>query len=200
MHYTYTSKQTPAMAKATSGFTLVEVLVAVTLLLIALIGPMTSIARSSQATEVANQQVPATFLAQEGVELVHKVRDDELRQWFGNSSHQAWSNAISDLNACFSNDGCGVTISNNNTVNVVSCSNIENCRLYYADANNVRSRYTHNSSGGEQTPYTRVIRLNEVSADREIEVQSEVRWRSGRLVEEQQVTLRTAIFNIYDTN
>ena len=184
-----------------TGFTLVEVLVAISLLLLALVGPMTFIARSSQSTELNNQQVPAVFLAQEGVELVQKVRDDELRAWFSPSaSPPAWSNMRSYLSACFSSSGCGLSISSVDTVNVRSCATIENCRLYYNEADTTRSKYVYDSSAGDVTPYTRVIYLNEVVAGREVEVRSEVTWRSGTLRDGQRVEVETAIFNIYDTD
>ncbi len=185
----------------TRGFTLVEVLVAISLLLLALVGPMTFMARSSQSTELNNQQVPAMFLAQEGAELVHKVRDDRLREWFlWDVRDTAWSDMRTHLSECFDSSGCGLMIENFNDVEVRSCANINNCQLYSNESDDTRSRYVYDSTVGPVTPYTRVIYLDEVEADREIEVRSVVTWRSGTLIEGQRVEVETAIFNIYDTD
>ena len=185
--------------RTNTGFSLVEVLVAISILLIALVGPMNSITRSSQSTEVANQQVPAVFLAQEGVELVHKVRDDELLTWFANDTHDFWQETKDELDDCFDTDGCGLTIDENDTVSVVSCGNIDNCRVHY-DENANRARYTQGLSGPPATPYTRVVRLNEVRADAEIEIVSTVTWRTGSLISEQRAEVQTSIFKIYGTD
>lgn len=182
----------------TSGFTLVEVLVAVSLLLIALVGPMTYITNSSQATEVANQQVPAVYLAQEGVEMVQKVRDDELLEWFANPNHEAWDEMKNELAPCFGSEGCGLSI-NGSEVAVTSCAGTDSCRLYYDDSGENRSRYRHNDQYAT-TPYTRIIRIQEIQSGQEIEVVSQVTWRSGTQIASQSVDVRTSILNIYDTN
>ena len=184
--------------RTNTGFSLVEVLVAISILLIALVGPMNSITRSSQSTEVANQQVPAVFLAQEGVELVHKVRDDELLTWFANNNHDFWNETQSQLSSCFDAAGCGLTIDSTDTVSVVSCADIDNCRVRY-DEGATRSRYTH-TTGLPDTPYTRVVRLNEVQADAEIEIVSTVTWRTGSLITQQRAEVESSIFKIYDTD
>jgi prepilin-type N-terminal cleavage/methylation domain-containing protein len=67
-----------------AGFTLVETLVAISILLVAVTFPMIFINTSSRSVSTAKEQVLATFLAQEGVELVHAVRDhDRLRNLNG---------------------------------------------------------------------------------------------------------------------
>ena len=191
-----------------NGFTLVEVLVSLSLLLVVLVGPLTFLASSSQSAQIANEQIIATFLAQEGAEIVHKVRDDELMAWFRRGfTGTPWQNMKNTLAPCFTNNGCGLELDAGEgvqTASIHSCGGGNDCRLYLyeGDSYDSRSRYSYSDGGNfTATPYTRVIYLNEVGGpDREIEIISEVRWRSGSLIEEQVVEVETSIFNAYDTN
>jgi prepilin-type N-terminal cleavage/methylation domain-containing protein len=51
-----------------SGFSLVETLVAISLLLIMIVGPMAISAKTAKSTSFASEQVQAFFLAQEGLD------------------------------------------------------------------------------------------------------------------------------------
>ncbi len=57
------------------GFTLVETLVAITILLLVIVGPMTAAQRGIQQSYFSNEQIIATFLAQEAVEGMRVFRD-----------------------------------------------------------------------------------------------------------------------------
>lgn len=65
----YTQKKTE------KGFTLVETLVAITILLLVIIGPLTVAQKGIQNAYYANEQVTAVFLAQEAIEAVRELRD-----------------------------------------------------------------------------------------------------------------------------
>ena len=58
------------------GFTLVETLVAITILLIVIVGPMTIASRGMQTAFYAGDQTTAIYLAQEGIEHIQRLRDD----------------------------------------------------------------------------------------------------------------------------
>ena len=186
------------------GFSLVEVLVAISLLLIALVGPMTYLTRTSQNTEVANQRVIATFLAQEGIELVHKMRDDAILVGFPAEQNTRWNNFISQLNSggCFTTTGCSIEISNtgsNGTTTVAACSGNEPCRLYRREnIGTNRTWYTYTSAGNDLTPYTRTIRVQSASESvRELYVTSEVTWRTSTFLRTNRVESTTSVFNIF---
>lgn len=57
------------------GFTLVETMVAVTVLAIALIGPFSAVESALNASYVARDELTASSLAQEGMEYIRSVRD-----------------------------------------------------------------------------------------------------------------------------
>lgn len=193
---------THTSARTVHGFTLVETLVAISLLLIAVVGPMTFLTRSSQSTEVSNQQIPAVFLAQEGLELVQAERDNEFLEWFDNNGHNAWTQFRNTFAAC-EGDGnpCAVEITDSGDVEVTACGSTDNnCFLYYNETND-RSRYTYeDSTDAVATPYRRYIYLEVIDSDREVRVVSRVEWRSGSLIDQQVAEVETALLNIYATD
>lgn len=60
------------------GFTLIETLVAVSLLTIAIVAPMTLTAQSLAGAYYARDQITAYNLAQEGIESVRAIRDGQV--------------------------------------------------------------------------------------------------------------------------
>ncbi len=194
------------------GFSLVEVLVAITILLLVIVGPMQIISRSINSTNFATEQVNAWFLAQEGLELAQKGRDDLVLQNFSYQLNPAtgedtplteflnyYTNCVGSSGACGLNIGNGVSLPTR-----VNCNVLNNCRLYL-DSTNDRSSYTHTITG---TPslYTRVIKMEPTlvgglgSKVREIKVTSTVTWRTGSLINSQKVEAITYLFNVYDTD
>ncbi len=67
---------TSAKTASRDGFTLVETLVAVSILAIAIVGPMVTASRALLAAYVARDQLTASYLAQEGIEYIRLMRDD----------------------------------------------------------------------------------------------------------------------------
>src|SRR6202042_2338797 len=64
--------------KLDTGFTLIETMVAIALLMLALIAPMSLAAQSLTAAYFARDQITAFYLAQEGIEIVRSVRDANI--------------------------------------------------------------------------------------------------------------------------
>lgn len=85
----------------TRGFTLVETMIAVTILALAIAGPLYTASRSVIAAQNASAQLTATYLAQEGIEYVRMMRDNEYLAVSNqpNASVQAWSNFLSSPDA-----------------------------------------------------------------------------------------------------
>ena len=69
----------PAVGKISArGFTLVETLVAVTLLTVAIVAPMTLTSKSLAAAYFAKDQITSFHLAQEAIETVRHARDHNI--------------------------------------------------------------------------------------------------------------------------
>lgn len=79
-----------------SGFTLIETFVAIVVLTIAVLGPMTLLSRALQDSRYIRDEIIATFLAQEGVEQAIDFRNqgtlnsEEKTCWFklGNNGYE----------------------------------------------------------------------------------------------------------------
>jgi type II secretory pathway pseudopilin PulG len=63
----------------TRAFTLIEALVAVSILMIAIAGPMTLAQKSLMSATLSKDQMIAGFLAQDGIEAVKNIRDQIAR-------------------------------------------------------------------------------------------------------------------------
>ena len=190
-----------------SGFSLVEMLVAVSVLLIIIVGPMTMTSRVAKSSSFATEQVQAFFLAQEGLELAEKLRDDLLLRHFNSSYATPWTTfnntgASKPNNLCYIIDsgdkGCGIDWSNIGGP-FRDCNTASNCKLNYK-ASATRSKYTYDTTGTiETTPFSRFI-VFENSGSNAVKVTSIVTWRTGSLTAEQRVETSTYLDNIYDKN
>ncbi len=61
-----------------TGFTLIETLVAISILMVAIVAPMTLATQALSAAFYARDQITAFYLAQEGIEVVRSVRDHNI--------------------------------------------------------------------------------------------------------------------------
>jgi prepilin-type N-terminal cleavage/methylation domain-containing protein len=195
--------------KNQGGFSLVEVLVAVTILLLVMAGPMRILTSATNSTTYSSEQIVAYFLAQEGLELVQLGRDGLVLGDFkdliqGTSVEPSpWTQFQTDFATCISGP-CGLnpsTVAKGYTV--TNCGTVSNCRLYQNSVITDRARYTHTSSGNTVTPYTRTVRIGMITVGGRIQgavATSTVTWRTGSLIADQQVELVTYLTNIYDSN
>lgn len=62
-----------------SGFTLIETLVAISILLIAVVGPMVLVSNGIKISYFARDQITAVYLAQDAMEALRFIRDSELQ-------------------------------------------------------------------------------------------------------------------------
>ena len=114
--------------KVEKGFTLLETLVAISVLLIIIIGPMTIAQKGVQNAFFANEQLTAIFLAQEATEAVRELRDaealdvytgidTETSDWIpaGCSTECAYDVVNNVFEAC--SEGCVLKIDSNGNYN-----------------------------------------------------------------------------------
>ncbi len=191
-----------------SGFSLVETLVAITILLIVIVGPIAIVSSASNSAMFASDQVTAFLLAQEGAELAQKVRDDLVLAKFNNSgAPNPWTTFTNTAiggtyRNCFvevNSSGCGLEIGDANTGTldtIQNCATSPNCRLYYSGDNNERSFFTYNQTGNSATIFTRVITFQNISTQ-EVRVVSRVTWFSGISRNAREVEVETYLFNVY---
>ncbi|MBY0309953.1 prepilin-type N-terminal cleavage/methylation domain-containing protein [Patescibacteria group bacterium] len=187
-----------------NGFSLVETLVAVSILLLVVVGPLTITSRTAKSSTFSSEQLTAQLLAQEGLELVEKARNDYILENFTNAANGGWDAFTSGsgvFSQCFDTDGCGIDIEDSGDINfpLKACDiagSPDPCALYQGAAGE-RARYSH-TTGGTLTPFTRTVRFYSTTNPDQIRVESTVTWRTGSLIANQRVELETYLFNVYD--
>ncbi|MBI2482055.1 MAG: hypothetical protein HYV76_00585 [Candidatus Vogelbacteria bacterium] len=108
------------------GFTLLETFVAVTILVIAVIGPLSLMVRGITDGNYAKNEITAFYLAQEGLELVMNRRDANQ---FGIGDMDYPNNYpwLAGLTNCVADHGCYIDVENPETVE--SCNTPANGEL-----------------------------------------------------------------------
>ena len=176
-----------------AGFTLIETMIAVTILTLAVAGPLTTASRAIVAGDLSHDQLTASYLAQEGVEYVRAMRDDEYLALYPPgtaTSATAWHNFL------YGSDPASITrcISAKCTVDPLLApsgmgygvgyalnSYAAGDTLYlanggvYADGNLVYTERT--DLGGVKTGFARTVQVFILSAT-EARVVSNVTWSS----------------------
>lgn len=187
-----------------NGYSLVEVLVAVSILMLSIVGPMTIAVKSYQSAQYTRQQNTAFFLAQEGISIVNAIRNNGALAHYKTPSTNPWAwTTEPKLSACFLPTGCNINASNTTftqnvstySTNIIDCSTISNCALKF-DESTPRAIYHLSTGSGTLTPYTRIIKLKKIGAD-EVLVQSEVQWSSKLFGGTQTISQSTSLFNLY---
>lgn len=187
----------------TRGYSLVEVLVAISVLLIATVGPMTIASRGLQSAQFAREQATAIFLAQEGIEAIVADRNNSVLAAIDNGDlDESWDwHTSGNIDRCFTGAGCGVDFNNEDVRNpIVDCGSAS-CAVRHVSGSAIP--YRADGSSANETIYERIIRLEEVGAgtrDKEIKVTATVTWESALYagIGSQKVELHSSVFNIYE--
>lgn len=158
-----------------TGFTLIETIVAIAVLALAITAPLTLAYRSINATNIARDQVVATFLAQDAMEYILAQRD------FNRISGGSW------LDGLDCDSGCRIDTTEDFGGDGISTSSIDQVLKYSEDDG-------YNYDSGTDTKFSREIVFDAVSnnGDERV-VDVTVKWNSGVLNRE--FTLTTHIFN-----
>lgn len=161
--------------KKQNGFTLIETLVAIFVLLISITAPLSSAQSGLRSSFLARDQVVAFYLAQDVIESVKHLRDNYALD--GGSGD--WLTGLGGCNPGSIGQArlCQVDTSRNNSVSLNSCANRNNCGQLYYEASS--RKYTHTASGNSVSKYTRRAYITEVVLDREAQVIVEVEWSSN---------------------
>lgn len=138
-----------------SGFSLVETLVALAVLLVAVVGPISIIGDSLHKIYYAKDEMIAINLAQEGIEIVRQIRDSNM---LGGA---AWGQGL----------GQGTYVADAFNLSLISCADTK----VYQDANGYRQRCVADTD----TQFTsRTIVITDINTT-EKKITSMVTWKTG---------------------
>lgn len=191
----FASKHTESLSTKQMGYSLVEVLVAITVLLVALVGPLTIAHSGLKRAIESKDNTLAVFLAQEGIEALVKLREDDALDASGyNDLGDVWGNMTTIASLCpvGGDDRCGVQIGDDGSITTSSfyrCSG-SNCAINKYEG--ARVPLKQRASGGTPTIYTRELSIT--VSDSLARVRSEVSWGDDP---SDSVTLESYIYNIY---
>lgn len=162
------------------GFTLIETLVAVSILTFAVAGPLFSADRAIVAAITARDQLTASYLAQEGVEYVRAMRDNVyLHDLSAGVISAAWidflntsgANVAGNIGIC---RGVDCTLDPTLSMDIALHRCIGACGNLNLAVTNIYTQQT----GGTPTPFVRTIQIVDASPGgiTDVRVVSKVSW------------------------
>lgn len=156
------------------AFTLIETFVAITVLLISLVGPLSIAAQSLRLAYYARDQVTAFYLAQEAVEYVRAERDQNYlasAPWLTNLGDCVGASCVVDFPR-FTHSACGV---------------LSACPPVYISS--VTKLYNQDATSGPASAFTRVLSITPVAGSvDEVMVKVTISWVSVGINRSFQIT------------
>ncbi len=187
------------------GFSIVETIVAIAILSVAIVAPLTLAQRGLNSSIYAKDQVTAFYLAQEAIEYARNVRDGNNLAGFSQSV--SW---LSSLELCTAdvnpNQKCGIDV---NAGQIIDCAaGLNYCQLVFSGGSSGTGIYgdfgTRQNGGALPSPwqstiFTRTLTIAPVAvsgdANGAADLLAEVSWRTGSI--QKSVVINEKIFNWY---
>ena len=175
------------------GFTLIETLVAVLLLAVAIVGPLTIASKGLTATLVAKDQFIGFYLAQDAIEQVRFLRDSACLATPGDSTGCPSGVWLSGLNNCLVSvnpNGCILDSLASNPATPAACGST--CDIMRYDATNHIFNY---NPAMPLTPqqFIRTVKITNTTPDEAV-VTVEVNWVDRAGITRIPITVRENIF------
>lgn len=159
------------------GFTIIETLVAVSVLLIALTAVFAAAKNGLASSTALKNRIVATYLAEEAVDGVKNLKDTNLLNILVDDTTD-WLDGISE---CSSSSPCAYDVLDNNGIGTLSpCSVMDGCKVkngsYGGNPTLVyrQSSVSDNNASTVETGFVRRIWVEETTADMEAKVTVEI--------------------------
>jgi len=166
------------------GFTLVEALIAMSVLMVGIFSGFVLVTRALYNAAVIQDRLTASFLAQEGVELVRQIRDTNFIKILDNESIN-WRDGLTDGTYIVE-----AKIREGNSINLVPVEEgAEIPNLLYDDSFDQK---IYNHSLGERTVFNREIKISTITDD-QMMVEVIMNWRTRNI--DFDLTVEDRLFN-----
>jgi type II secretory pathway pseudopilin PulG len=199
-----------------SGFTLMETLVAIFIVMLAITGPMVFTQNALRAAFLSRDQITAFFLAQDAIEYIKNIRDghvvdiiksssDSPDGWLGETPTGPGNLIDLCLGVGNGDKGCSVDTRLDET-EIISCASDNNIGcvtdgsditkykpLNYVETSN--DSYFTNQNEGVPSLFAREIKMKEIEPGREVEISVTIRWKSHEGVGTREIVVKENIFN-----
>lgn len=172
------------------GFSLIETLVAISILMISIAGPMVLVGNGIRSSAFARDQVTAFYLAQDAVEAMRYIRDGNRIAKVRSSNPESvpWDDLTEDF-SCTTSSPCGVDstkIYNGLSGGISTNNDTENLTI--------DSFGMYGYSGGTSTNFRRWVTIEELN-EKEVQIVVTVDWSSGSIP--RQFSIRENLFYWY---
>jgi len=184
-----TNTQSEQNTQAKKGFTFVETLVAITVLLVSVVAPMSLAQDGIVAAKLSQDQIVAFYLGQEGIEIVKNLRDNNrLANAPGQLSGANLSNCVVSDPESASEYGCivdGTRTPGGNFYTETCSGDCPPIRIDTVAGPGGAKSYSYRSTGTTPTKFTRTVKVWYPSGDvNEAAVRVTVDWlfnKSGQI-------------------
>ena len=136
-----------------AGFTLLETLVALLILVSAMLGPVALGTRSVVAISSSRNQITAVFLAQDAIEFIR------ARKVTNSLQNQPWLTGLggsAGQSLCFNSGGCFIDTANGAVMLAGACGGVSPPSDCYVKRNTATGAYTHDTAD-PATPFIRRV-------------------------------------------
>jgi prepilin-type N-terminal cleavage/methylation domain-containing protein len=168
-----------------SGFTMIETLVAIVILVIAVLGPMSILTKAINDSNYAQDQIIAFYLAQEGLEMAINAHDNfraDAVLYPGNYDDDDWLSENPDIGVCLVGTGCYISNLANRSFSACPSGSGECGRMAFAN-----DQYVPAGQSESATIFSRLIKIDEINISnrdgsfepRRAKVFSIVSWEYG---------------------
>ena len=177
-----------------TGFTLIETLISITILMISIAAPLSLAGQGLIAANIAQKQIIAFYLAQDAIETIINIKI---------SNRLDLNRMLTGLNNCkvinFSNNSA--CIIDTATKSLARCAPISDCKrrgIMYKNPNT--GFYNHTPTNGNSSGFIRFVKVrttavsNPGSIDEEAEIEVTVQWL-GPNGQDQEYVLNTRLAN-----
>jgi prepilin-type N-terminal cleavage/methylation domain-containing protein len=163
------------MLQKNRGFSLVETLVAISILMISIAGPMVLVGNGIRSSRFARDQVTAFYLAQDAIEAIRYIRDaNRIEKVLSSDPDSVPWDAVTQY-SCTDASPCG--IDSYRVYNGLSSPISTDTDDDFLMIDN-QGIYSY-SSGGTPSIFKRKITIESVEDTREVQIVVTVDWSSG---------------------